>query len=278
MINDYSDNFYTDKENFLVVLDSRNATRYLNSTYNSSVIFEFEDSIKLHSKAIKLSCSLNNFTCPNSIYLINEYNCLLSITVLGVTTNYSILYGNYNVTTFISQLKTQLDSNFTITLNYITNKFTITNLVNDFTINKTSTIYEIIGMVKNTAYTSTSKSLALPYTCNFNGAQSINILFENLNTSNIDSFNKSNSSIIQSIPIDITSQQISFIRTNEFNFRIRQDTIDFIQIDIKDDLDRFINLNNQHWNITLQFSETKDYERFHYNTNFHSILENGYSE
>ena len=33
------------KESFLVVLDSRNANAFFNSTWNSSVNFEFEDPI-----------------------------------------------------------------------------------------------------------------------------------------------------------------------------------------------------------------------------------------
>ena len=277
MINDYiSDPLFTDKESYLVVLDSRNATRFINGTFNSSVIFEFEDTIRVHPKAIKLSCSLNHFTCPNSIYNINENNSLLSITVSGTTTNYTFPYGNYNASTFMTQLKALLGSNFSISINTLNNKFTLTHTTNDFSINSNSTIYYEMGFVANTSYISTSRSLTMPYTCNFNGIQSINVHFENLNTNNMDSYNKSNSAIIQSIPVDSTLQQISFFKTNDFNFRIRQENIDFIQIDIKDDLDRFVNLNNQHWNLTLQFTETKDYDRFHYNTNFHSILQNGY--
>ena len=277
MIDEFvSDPFYTDKENFLVVLDSRNATRYLNGSFNSSVIFEFEDTIQLHPKAIKLCCSLNHFTCPNSIYNINETNSLLSITVSGITSNYTFPYGNYNATTFMTQFKTLVGSSFGISLNTLNNKFTLTHTTNDFSINSNSTIYYEMGFVANTSYTSTSRSLTMPFTCNFNGIQSVNIHFENLNTNNMDSYNKSNSAIIQSIPVDNTLQQISFHRTNEFCFRIRQQNIDFIQIDIKDDLDRLVNLNNQHWNLTLQFSETKDFDRFHYNNNFHNILQNGY--
>ena len=94
MINDMSDNYYTDKESLIVVLDSRNATKSINGSFNSSIVFDFEDPIKMHTRAIKLSCSLNHFTCPNSLYTINENNSLLSITVLGITSNYNIQYGN----------------------------------------------------------------------------------------------------------------------------------------------------------------------------------------
>lgn len=269
---------HTDTDNFLVILDSRNAIQYINDSWNSAIKFNFENAIRLKNHSIKMTCSVFSFTCPNSIYIINETNSLLSLTIndtIGTTTTYIIKYGNYNASTFITQLITQIGSNFNVTLDTINNTFTITNYIYNFTINSTSTIYNIMGFAKNTSYTSTLLTLILPYTCNFNGTQSININFANLNTSNIDSFNETTSSIIQSIPIDCTLQQISFNKTSNFAFNISQDTIDYIQIEIKDDLENFINFNNQHWNLTLYFSQTKDYDRFHYQKDFDSILTYG---
>jgi hypothetical protein len=135
-----------------------------------------------------------------------------------------------------------------------------------------------MGFKLNTNYNSVSHSLTMPFTCNFNGVQSINIFFDNLNTKNIDSFNKSSSSIIQSIPVDGTLQQITFFKTQDFHFKISQEEIDFIKIDIKDDLENNINFNNQHWNMSLYFTQVEDISRFHYNTNFNSILNYGYQE
>jgi hypothetical protein len=48
--------------------------------------------------------------------------------------------------------------------------------------------------------------------------------------------------------------------------------IDDMTIDIKDDLNNYINFNNQHWNLTLYFSVIKDIDRFNYMNNFHNIL------
>jgi hypothetical protein len=69
------------------------------------------------------------------------------------------------------------------------------------------------------------------------------------------------------------SSQILFRKTNDFSFKIRQDTIDFIQISLKDDLEQFINLNNVHWNLTLQFTSIRDINRFAHNTTFFDILQ-----
>jgi hypothetical protein len=125
-----------------------------------------------------------------------------------------------------------------------------------------------MGFISGKTYTSTSMTLTMPYTCNFNGIQSLNIVFENINTKNIDSYTKSNSSIIQTIPVDVFNPQITYNKSNDFNFTITQQCIDSIQIDLKDNLENFINLNNQNFNLTLYFTNIKDISRFHYMNNF----------
>jgi hypothetical protein len=129
-----------------------------------------------------------------------------------------------------------------------------------------------MGFAQNTTYLSILNTFICPFPCNFNGIQSFNINIENLNTENIDSLSKSNSSIVQSIPIDYNLQQISFNKTNNFSFLVKQDVISFIQIDIRDDLENLINLNNQHWNMTLQFKDLVNVDRFSSYNNFHTIL------
>ena len=60
---------YTYRENFYVILDARNATTYLNGSYNSSILFNFEDPIKKPPNSLTLAVSVLNFVCPNSIYI-----------------------------------------------------------------------------------------------------------------------------------------------------------------------------------------------------------------
>ena len=69
-----SNNLYTEKENFLVVLDSRNATYYANGDYHSSVHFDFAEPIRMPRFSIRLLCSVLQFQSPNSLYNINETN------------------------------------------------------------------------------------------------------------------------------------------------------------------------------------------------------------
>jgi hypothetical protein len=271
------DNVLTTSESFICVLDSRNATTYYNGSYNSLLVFDIEDAIKIDG--IKMMCCVDSFTMANSIYNINELNNILSINNF----QYNIPYGNYNATTFINTLLNLLSLGpnqvgWSITINSLTNQFTIINNIMSFTINPCN-IYQVMGFLQNTSYNSTNATyniLTLPFPCNFNGIQSMNINFDNVQTANIDSLSKSNSSVIQSISIDNTSQQIFFNKTNDFFFEIKQDVIDYIQISIRDDLENLINFNNQHWNLTLQFSQLKNIDRFHQMNDFNNILRNGY--
>ena len=259
------DELVTVNESFLVILDSRNGNIF-NAPYNSEVEFQFEGELLFDpSDYIQLSFAVNSFSMPNSLYIINENNNLLSITLNSVTTNYYIDYGNYNIDTFKTYLLTILPSTFLITYSTINNKYTITNTTYNFTINNTSTIYEIMGFSKKTTYTSTNKILALPYTCNFNGYQNINLTWENLNTDNLDSFTKAQSNIIQNISVDSNKSIINFNKTNSLMITIKTNYLDSIIINLKDDLNNSLNLNNQHFNLTLQFNTIKDINRFKHN-------------
>ena len=257
------------KESFIIILDSRNG-KINNKSYLSDVLFEFE-SLIFDDRSISINASVLSFICPNSIYVINEYNNLLVIDHDNMIYNYYIPYGNYNAITFIELLKTILPLNFILTLNTNNNKF-ILSYSSDFTIKKESNINEIMGFGKNNDYLSSYNSLIFPFTCNFNGLNSFNICLESVNTNNLDSYTLSQSSIIQSINIDNNKSIINFIKTNDYNFKIQIKYIDDIHITIRDNNNNLINFNNQHWNLTLLFNILIDKPRFEYNNSFLNIV------
>jgi len=261
----------TIKESFYVVMDSRNATNIKNPPFNSDVDFQFEGSLYFnHDDYIQLTFSVNSFSCANSIYVINETNNKLSITMNDITNIYLVTYGNYNINTFQSYLLSILPNTFNLTYKTTNNIYTLTNTTYDFIINSTSTINEVMGFSKNTNYYSINKSFTFPYTSNFIGLQNINIAVDNINTNNLDSFTKSQSSIIQSIPIDVLNPVIKYVKTNDVMIPIKVNFIDSLNINILDDQNNFINLNNQHFNLTIQFTIIKNIPR--YKNNFTNIL------
>jgi hypothetical protein len=78
--------------------------------------------------------SIKNAEFPHSFYLVNEYNNVLCLSVLGVDTIYTLTQGNYNINNFITSLSSLLGVNYTITFDKITYKITISNSVNFFVI------------------------------------------------------------------------------------------------------------------------------------------------
>ena len=125
---------YLKNENFTIVLDSRNATTYYNSTYNSEVTFEMKYPIIVPKDCLYMTWAVQAFTCPISWYLINSTNNLLSILMTDQIYNINIPYGNYNAISFQTILLGLLPSGFNITLNILNNIYTLTHLTNDFTI------------------------------------------------------------------------------------------------------------------------------------------------
>jgi hypothetical protein len=73
--------------------------------------------------------------------------------------------GNYTASTFITQFKALLPTQFNITLGQNNNQFTITHTTTDFTILGTSTIDSVMGFSGN--LTSIGFSVTMPRVCNF---------------------------------------------------------------------------------------------------------------
>ena len=265
------ENLIIAKESFIAILDSRNATRINNGSFMSDVFFEFDDPIKVETSTLQWSASVLTFSCPNSIYTINETNCLLVITNnnQNLQYQYKFPYGNYNVTSFINKFNSEFVSvysyPYSMSVNTTTNILTITSNDN-FSILSSSTIGSIMGFKKNVTYFSTNNVLSMPYTCNFNGLQNLNIHLPSVVTKNFNSLTGSISNIIQSIPIQCGSNQIYYIKTNDYNFNITTQILDSLNIQLKDDLGNFINLNNQHFNLTLVFNTLKNMDRFRNDT------------
>ena len=123
IIMDDIDLLYTNQENFIIVLDSRNATTNKNGSFNSSIEFDLREPIKLNHRYIVMKCYLLNFTCPNSIYILNEYKSTIKYTLAGFSQNAIVFpYGNYNALTFMTMFKNIMPTGFNITFNQVTKK------------------------------------------------------------------------------------------------------------------------------------------------------------
>jgi hypothetical protein len=254
------------RESLQFMLTSENASEYVNGTKHTSIKFYLNDPIKLKRGVTQITMSVISFQCPISYYLINETNQHLVIDDVS----YTLLQGNYNANTFINAMLQLLPVGFGISLNNVTNQFTFT-YTSEFTINASTTMYQVLGLVKNTEYTSSGNLLTLPYTCNFSGLNRFNILASNLSTRNIDSRTKSPSSIIATIPVNNAQNSVILYELKQsFEMMIKQAIIDHLVIEIKDDANNYLDLNNQHWQMCIQFNMYFDQEKLP--STFHQSL------
>ena len=283
------DNLHQFKESFYVVLDSRNSTGTENtsSSMHSCMFWDLKEPIRIEKKYYRLTCNLCSFVSPASFYQVNYTNNVFNFTMNSVVYNIQVSYGNYNANTFITQLLSQLPTGFTMSINTNNNLYTLTHSTYDFIINcNKSTIGNVMGFNSNNLATlnktvtpstlsSSLLSLTFPYTCNFEGLQSFNIYLDDINTRNIDSLSLSNTSVISAVPVNCDiGGLIVFQSRNEYEFTINQDIIDYLQISLKDDLGNYLDLNNQNFNLVLQFNlYGEDVKRY---IQFHDILKPNY--
>jgi hypothetical protein len=264
-------------EDFIVCLDSKNASNYYNGSMNSNVSFRFEDSIRKTYGSIDMYFSVLNFTCPVSFYQLNKNNNFLSMYINYVLVNIYFDEGNYDVNSFVDAFNIKLSVyNIQIAYNTLTNKFTLTSSYY-FSINNNSTIYNVMGFHRNTnincsfSVTTENYILNCSHCCNFGGINNINIKCSNLCTKNVDSYNKSTSTIIQAIPV-ITGAlgTLFFEKRVDYNFKLNNDVLDNINILLMDDEENFIDMNGNYWNLTLLF-RTRNTCRLH-NPTFLDIM------
>jgi hypothetical protein len=148
----------------------------------------------------------------------------------------------------------------------------------EFTINNSSTCGSVFGFAKSTTYTSSSKTLVLPYTCCFLGLLSFNVHWMSNSTRCFDSYNGGQSNIIQTIPVDISTPAICYTRQMDCYLNVHQSGIDYLHFLLLDDQEQEIDFNNQHWHMTIQFRITKDVDRFHHEKTYNKVLANAYSD
>lgn len=133
-------------------------------------------------------------------------------------------------------------------------------------------------------------SITMPYPVNFSGLQSFNIHIENIKTynlpyqaknlilskNNLQEFqNYSKGNIACSIPVNCDPMEIIFYeKIGQFAFSIKDEQIDTLRINLRDDLGNLLQLNGQNWNMTIEFILTKHVEKK--TRNFYSILQNPY--
>jgi len=273
------------QDNYMVVLNSANATKKYNSTQNSNLEFSFIGLLKQDDDIVRTEISILNAQIPISFYILNSYNNKLYFTYGGVGKSITITYGNYNANDFIIQLTNQFSvagCAISSTINRNTGVLTFTAPSSIQFLYANSTIASIIGL--GTSNSTLGTSVLMPYPLNLLGVKKLSIKSSSLSVNAYTSKTLSFTDTICTIPCDQPYfNMISYINANDLNKNIlRAPYVDGIDIQITDELDNLIDFNGQDWTITIVISNTridreKDKRQFtellqHFN--FNNNLEN----
>jgi hypothetical protein len=252
-----NDNLCEVKEDILVVLDSRNATTIYNGNFNSDVEFDLTDRLAMPRLGVGFSVSVMNATIPIGQYNVNSTNNILVLKniVTDVISTVTITPGNYTITQLIAELTTNTPAEYEYSYTAKINKMSLYNTTHNFQILSTTTMWELLGLQRNTVVTSIFKTYHFPNCVNMSGLRNINIHLDNLTTKNIASSTKSVSTIIGNIPVDVNgSGVLSWNLSNNYEIPVPILSLDYINILLKDNENNLLEMNGIHWNITLRFS------------------------
>lgn len=240
----------------------------LNGSFNSVVQVSLPD-LTFHQTNFK-SAYLSVLHCevPNSFYIVNYTNNILSID----NTLYTIPVGNYNAITLITAMLNLLPAGYSITYNSITNKYTFSHSLFDFTINGAqSTIYRIIGAIQQDL-TSTSSTLTLPNVVFFLPIPRLNFRSNYLKFNNYNENDNSND-IFLSLQNNAGQQSmINYVNNDNLRFMIEDPNITTFNIYVTTDDQQLINFNGINWYLTFRIDI--DYIDDTKNLNFNSVVQN----
>jgi len=232
------------------------ACKNLNGDWKSKCEYIIPNMVERDESIDYIQFSIPDAVIPVSIYNVNETNCVLSVTVNGVTTMYNFPKANYSSVTFITAFNTLLGNTFQITFNHSTSVFTITNTVANFTFN-VSSIGSVMGF--SNSVTSVNHSVTLPRCCNFLPLPRITLRCAELaNTCMIGGNNSSD--VIITIPTNGGNNgQIYYQNQNGAKLLFRHHELSQFIISFTDDDGNLLNFNGLSSFFTLQFDIFRKY-------------------
>lgn len=241
----------------LINIGSEYADVFNNGSFLSDVIFSFAGLLQSEDDIVYSQISIMNAQIPISYYIINEYNNVLEYSINNISYSVTFSVGNYNANSFITEFVSKMPSGFSCVLNRITGKYSFTHSSN-FIFLGTSTIFKVLGFIPNTNYSSINKVLNGVNPCNFVGVSKIRIASNELLTYTMDSFSGNFSNTLQTVSVNSGSfGMLLYENSNSFKALLRNNTLNYFDIQIFDENNNLINFNGIHWNMTLQLDITR---------------------
>lgn len=257
----------------LVHINSADATNIRQSGFTTDFEFQLEEGVKCpENQEILVSCV--GLTCPYTFYNIREsINDKIPLNIGGAINIGTLPPGNYSTTTLASTLKSILEASAlsigvatTFTIRYDKTKMkykvftnSIQNVSIDFT-QSTTTPHIELGLepgVNQAIQENDNDNAFFPNVVDINGSiHGLYIRTDLTSNSIYESQTKSLSTILARIPIRVNFGGIIFydsIEGNTHKTKLDVREIKNIHIRLTDERNRLINLNGNHFNVSIQF-------------------------
>ncbi len=242
----------------LLLLNSKNGLIYNNDSFKSDIIFKLPATLRMMKDIKELRYHMLDATIPVSFYNINYTNNKLYYVILATTYEIVVPVGNYNFNSLSARLILDFAGNghlFDVLINKQNGIIQFYHTDNEYyLLNKAggSTMLEVLGFIETDNQYSVSDSIYPTYPLNLLGIQKLKIYSTALSSSNIDVSKQGMSNLIGLIPVDQPSfGLIVHENKNQTKFKVRNDIIDEIDIQIYDENGNLVNFNNIDWTITL---------------------------
>jgi len=237
----------------IVTLTSATAKTKYNSTMLSNVEFEMIGLLRQEADIIHTEVSVLSAEIPVSFYNVTANNNLFRY-IFGSTYAFTIPVGNYNATTLIANINTQLVAPLVMSISKLTGKISISGGGGSTIsyLGGTSTTNTIIGFTNTTS--SGVGTLIAPFPMNLLGTKRISICSDLIPIYSYTSVSNTLSNILATIEVDQPAFGLLLYKnTTQIRSKLRVDTLDVFDIQLKDELDQFLDFNNCDWTITLVF-------------------------
>ena len=234
-----------------------------NGSLHSIIDFQFPSLVDHQKDVAYVEVGCVSAEIPVSFYTINEYNDTIRFLISATTYNITLLRGNYNantlITEIVSKMKTALggSSDITLALNRINGKLEWTNSggLDDFSLVKSgTTLWYVLGLDDDTAtYTANAtEKITPPYPLNLLGTNNVSIRTDNLATYNYNSKQSGFSNTLANISVDASPFGILLYKNTSITYNIlRVLDVNRFRISLLDDNSNPIDFNNGNWTITL---------------------------
>jgi hypothetical protein len=228
-----------------IFLNSAYSTQDYNTTMKSNMLFQLEDIINVPSN-IDCYIQINTFKFFNTFYNVTTRNNVFYFNDTSVT----IQPGNYTIAILVSALNELLLS-YSIYLIYdsLTFKISIVSVSEISLTLGANHCYSLLGINTDRIIDTLHVS---DHLVNLGGVQNLYITFPNIRIKSNGVRGSGLNNVLESININVPiGSSESYANTHSTKFKVNENSISSININIYDETLKLVDFNNSNWYLSL---------------------------